>query len=377
MTYFDNSATSYPKPEVFYNNLTEKFRDIGVNASRGKYKKSSKMKQVENRLRTNLANNKFFNVSDVRKIIFTASCTLALNQVLQGLDYSSIRTVYISPFEHNAVYRTIIHLQKKYGFHLELIPFNRFIWEKNKTKLHFFSKKPDLVVLNHVSNVFGNILPVADIFTLAKEYDAVTVLDCAQSAGIVDVDMRKINADFACFAGHKGLYGPSGIGGFAINSDINLEPIFFGGTGINSEEIEMPTCLPERYEIGSMNSLGLIGLDLSVNWLCDLGIASVRQKKYENAQTLMSIMKEYDEITLISDNENIGVLSYVFTDYSPQDIAMLLNKEDISVRVGLHCAPLAHKHIRTIPLGTVRFSVGYFNTAEDFEKLDRVLYEIL
>ena len=389
MPYFDNSATSYPKPEVFYANLAESFRKYGVNASRGKYKQSSKMKEVEERLRANLASETFFNVCESRKVIFTASCTIALNQVLQGLDYANIKTVYISPFEHNAVYRTIMHLQSMHSFDLEIIPFNEFEWAEAKTKLHFSSKKPDLVILNHASNVFGNILPVEKIFSLAKEHEAITILDCAQSAGVIDVNLKKLNADFACFAGHKSLYGPSGIGGFAINptsEDNNLKngrkptflhPILFGGTGINSEETAMPSSLPERYEVGSMNSLGIIGLDLSVNWLLETGLENINKQKKENFKKLLSVLKTYDEIKLIYGENNVGVVSCQLEDNNPQEMGMFLDQHDISVRVGMHCAPLAHKHMGTAPAGTVRFSTGYFNTDDNFEAFDEALYEIL
>ncbi len=131
--------------------------------------------------------------------------------------------------------------------------------------MFFNSKNPDLVILNHASNVFDNILPAEKIFSLAKNFKAITVLDVAQTAGTISVDMKKLNIDFTCFAGHKGLYGPSGIGGFAINADIQLRPILFGGTGINSEEIDMPISIPERFEVGSMNSWGIVRLNLSVN----------------------------------------------------------------------------------------------------------------
>jgi cysteine desulfurase family protein len=376
MPYFDNSATSYPKPEVFYANLAENFRNFGVNASRGRYKQSSEMKKVEERLRANLASQNIFN-ADAGKIILTPSSTVALNQILQGLDYSDIKTVYISPFEHNAVYRTILYLQSKYDFDLELIPFNKFEWDEGKTKLDFSSKNPDLIVMNHASNVFGNILPVAEIFSLAKQYDAITILDCAQSAGVINVDLQKLKVDFATFAGHKNLYGPSGIGGFVINSNIPLQPVLFGGTGVNSEEIEMPDTLPERYEVGSMNSLGIIGLDLSINWLLKKGVEHIRAKKQDNFQKLLDGLRKYDGITLLYGDQNIGIVSCLFENHNSQEVGSFLDRNDIAVRVGLHCAPLAHNHLGTEPSGTVRFSVGYFNTNEDFIALDKALDKLL
>ena len=378
MIYFDNSATTYPKPDAFYEKLSENFRKFGLNGSRSKYKKASLMKDLENDLRIKLASDKYFNISNPQNLIITPSATFSINQVLQGLDYSNIKNVYISPFEHNAIYRTILYLQKKYKFELEFIPFNKFVWDKNKTKLYFKSKSPDLVILNHASNVFGNILPVSDIFSLAKKVNAITVLDVAQSAGSISVNMKKLNADFACFAGHKGLYGPTGIGGFAINSNIKLTPILFGGTGINSEEINMPLYAPERFEVGSMNSLGIIGLTLSLKWIEEVNIDKIYKKKQESLKILIETLSRYDEINIISDSKNnIGVVSIIIDDYTPQDFAIFLNEKNIAIRDGLHCAPIAHNHIGTAPNGTVRFSLGFFNDNNDFENLDKALNEIL
>ena len=375
MTYFDNAASTFPKPDIFYENFIESIKAYGINASRGKYKKAAEMKIIEIDLRSKLA--QYFSISESNRIIFTASATVALNQVLQGLDYAKIKTVYISPFEHNSVYRPLIYLKHIYNFDLEFIPFDKFEWNENKTKLLFDSKKPDLVVLNHSSNVFGNILPVEHIFSLSKKYNATTVLDTAQTAGLLDMNMKKLNVDFSCFAGHKGLYGPSGIGGFAINTDIKLNPILLGGTGINSEDMNMPQSLPERYEVGSMNSMGIIGLHLSVKWLFDVGLDKIRKKKEENFNKLLNILKLYDEIKLIYGENNSGVVSCIFNDYSSQEAGILLDEYDISVRTGLHCAPLTHKHFGSLNNGTVRFSVGYFNTDEDFNNLKNVLSEIL
>ncbi len=375
MTYFDNAATTYPKTPALYNQLTDLYKEVGVNASRGKYKQAASMKDIEQRLRTNIAT--LFGLVDSSKVVLTPSSTISLNQILQGIDYSEIKTVYISPFEHNSVYRPLLSLQEQYGFALEVIPFDGFEWNEAKTNLAFQVKQPELVVLNHASNVFGNILPVKQIFDLAKQSGSITVLDASQTASLLDIDLKVIKADFVSFAGHKTFYGPSGIGGFVINSDINLNPVLFGGTGINSEDIGMPETYPERFEVGSMNSLGIIGLDLSLNWLLEQGLDNVRVRKQNNFSHLFEVLSGHDEITLVYGEDNVGIVSCLFEDYSPQDMALLLDEYNVSVRVGLHCAPLAHKHMNTVPNGTVRFSVGYFNTPDDFDKLEEVLKDLI
>jgi cysteine desulfurase family protein len=378
MAYFDNSATTYPKPKIFYDTLIEKFEAYGVNGSRGKYEKASAIKEIVKENRNILSSKEFFNITDSERIIFTSSATVALNQVLQGLDYKSIKNVYISPFEHNAVYRTILFLQNKHKFNLEILPFDAFEYNENKAKIYFESKKPDLTILTHASNVFGNILPVKKIFDLSKKYNSVTVLDVAQTAGCYDVDLNELNADFACFAGHKNLFGPTGIGGIAYNSDIILSPILFGGTGVNSEEEDMPLFLPERLEVGSMNSLSLIGLNISLKWLTGTGLDKISRSKLENLSNLFDLFKDYEDIKIVSKKENnIGVVSVLFDGYSPQEMAKFLNKEGISIREGLHCAPLAHKHIGTFPKGTARFSVSYLNNKTDFIELKAAMDNIL
>ena len=374
--YLDNAATSYPKAPLLYERSMELYQEFGVNASRGKYSLAQKMGKVDSSLRTKLAS--IFNIVDKTKIIITPSATISLNQIIQGLDYSKIKNVYISPFEHNAVYRPILHMQKLHGFNLEIIPFDKFDWNSSKTKIFFDSKNPDLVILNHASNVFGNILPVKEIFSLAKQYDATTALDTAQTAGLINTDMKELQADFAAFAGHKTFYGPSGIGGFVINSDIKLNPILFGGTGINSEETDMPESYPERFEVGSMNALGIIGLDLSLTWLEGIGIDNIRKQKEDNFKALLETLKGFDdEIELIYGEPNIGIVSCCFADYSPQEIAILLDQAGVSTRSGLHCAPLAHRHLNTAPEGGVRFSVGYLNTLEKIKNIRDILWRVL
>jgi selenocysteine lyase/cysteine desulfurase len=269
-------------------------------------------------------------------------------------------------------------MQSKFKFNIEITPFNSFDLDINKMLLMFKSKKPDLVILNHASNVFGNIVPIKEIFNEAKLYNAITVLDASQTAGLLELNLMNIKSDFTVFAGHKTLYGPSGIGGFIINTELKLNPLLLGGTGIRSEEIAMPEILPERYEVGSMNSLGIIGLNLSVEWLLETSIEEIYLKKQTLLKELFNTLTDFDELTILSPlDNNVGIISCSFEDYSPQDMSILLDQNNISVRVGLHCAPLAHKHMNTLPNGTVRFSLGYFNSLNDIKHLNDVLEDIL
>ena len=372
LAYFDNAATSYPKPVDFYSETMKMFQEFGVNGSRGHHHLADNMLQHANVLRRNLAI--IFGVTP-EKIIFSASATLAANQIIQGLDFSTIKNVYISPFEHNATYRTIWAMQQKYGFELNILPFERFLWDENKTSFLFANAKPDVVICTHASNVFGNVLPVKKIFAEAKKYNAVTILDSAQTAGTIPVIANDLNADFVIWAGHKGLYGPSGIGGFVINTPYCLRPVIYGGTGIFSEDTSMPETMPEKFEVGSMNSLNILGLLASTDWLLK-NSSTVIQTKSHMTQCLFETLRKYSDIcSVVSDEKiaNAGVISIIPQTMSPAEMDSYLAQSGICVRSGLHCAPLAHKHMKTAPEGTVRFSIGYFTTSEDITALSDCL----
>ena len=373
--YFDNAATSFPKPPEFYTETMRLFQEFGVNGTRGHHQLAEEMLKNENLLRGNLAT--IFGVTP-DKIVLTASATLAANQIIQGLDYSSIKTVYISPFEHNATYRTIWAMQQRHGFNLKFLPFERFCWDEPKTGFLFANASPDVVICTHASNVFGNILPVKKIFSAAKKYDAITILDTAQTAGAIPTEAADLKADFIIWAGHKGLYGPPGIGGFAINSPYCLNPVVFGGTGVFSEEKSMPKSLPEKFEIGSMNSLNILGLMVSTDWLLKNRV-DVIKKKHEMTQALFKVLNKFSDIcSIVSDEQtsNIGVISVVPRTMSPAEMDSYLAQAGICVRSGLHCAPLAHDHMNTTPEGAVRFSAGCFNTYQEICLLKTILEDL-
>ena len=370
--YFDNAATTFPKPPVLYSRLMELYKTVGINGSRGHHFLADEMNEYASKLRSNLG--RIFGVLP-EGVVLTSSATVAANQIIQGLDYSKIKVVYVSPFEHNATYRPIWAMQQRYGFKLKEIPFDSFTWKEAKTKFIFAHESPDVVICTHASNVFGNVLPVQKIFKAAKEYGATTILDCAQTAGSISTNIKDLLADFALWAGHKGLYGPSGIGGFIINSPYHLAPVLFGGTGISSEDTDMPNSMPERFEIGSMNSLSILGLFLSTDWLLNEAM-DIATKKCRLTEELFTLLMKYPDIcSVISDSsiENVGVISILPRIMSPAEMESYLSQEGICVRAGLHCAPLAHKQLGTTPEGTVRFSVSYFTSEKDLAFLEQTL----
>ncbi|HAS80280.1 MAG TPA: cysteine desulfurase [Fusobacteriaceae bacterium] len=291
MYYFDNASTTFPKVEAVYGKTMEIYKNLGVNFSRNRSNKSKEANDIKKKLIQNLK----MIFSSNGKIILNSSATSSLNEILRGVDYKKIKNVYISPFEHNAVYRTIKDLQDIYKFNLNILKFNDFDLDKEHMELQFMSQNPDLIISTHASNVFGNILDVKSIFKEGKRYNSITVLDGAQTSGLLDFSKISNLCDFIVFAGHKTLYGPSGIGGYLYNNkEIILKPLLYGGTGIKSEDIHMPEDIPQRYEAGSPNLVGMIGLKLSTDWILEIGIKNIRKKEKENYKRLVELLEEYD-----------------------------------------------------------------------------------
>ena len=249
-------------------------------------------------------------------------------------------------------------------------------YDLKKIRYQFDSVKPDAVIVSHASNTIGLIAPVEDIFVCAKKYNALTVVDMAQSAGLVDCNVGLEAFDFAVFAGHKTLYGPTGISGFVMKPDIKLPPVIFGGTGFESANQDMPESIPERFEMGTLNIVGIAGLNASLKWIQKEGIAAIRKKEAENRERLLALLGQYDFIKVIGSVEGrdyVGIVSCLIEGISSDSAGTIFNEQGISVRTGLHCAPLAHEFLHTFPAGTVRFSVNYFTSEDDFKQLQAAL----
>lgn len=375
MLYFDNASTTYPKFDVLYDETMKIYREVGINFNRNSSKKSNSAGEIKENLVSNL--RKIFSAPK-HYVILNSSATFSLNEIITGLDYSKIKNIYISPFEHNSVYRVLKKIEREKGINIEILKFNEFELDSGDMKLKFLSKKPDLIISTHASNVFGNIVPVEEVFSEGKKYNAITVLDSAQTGGVFNFEKISSFCDFIVFAGHKNLYGPSGIGGYLYNGMPSLNPLLYGGTGIKSEDLEMPEDIPERFEAGSPNILGIIGLELTTSKILQIGIDEMHNKKIKNFEKLYDLLKEYDyDLKIESKRENnIGVISVTGVDFSPKELEGFFNEYGVTVRTGMHCAPLAHKHMETDGVGTVRLSVGYFNEDKNFEDLREVLDRI-
>lgn len=377
MAYFDNAATTFPKPEAVYKSMDLFQRHTGGSFGRGNYGFSASMKGIVDDTRSKIAD--LFHCP-AKEVIFEPSATISLNIIIQGIIRQGTKNIYISPFEHNAVTRTL-HYYENLGqikvTQLHVTPNLEF--DLQRIRFQFEESKPDLVILSHASNVIGLIAPADEIFREAKEYGAITVLDMAQSAGLVDCDLSKDYFDFAVFAGHKTLLGPTGISGFVMKPDFNLEPVFFGGTGFESANQDMPRSLPERFEFGTLNTVGIVGLNASIKWILEQGINAIAQIESSNRKTLIELLSSYDFISFVGNvdgKDYVGIVSCLFQGISSDTAGQLFSERNISVRTGLHCAPLAHQFLKTYPSGTIRFSVNCFTNSDDFMELQTALNDI-
>lgn len=374
MAYFDNAATTYPKPECVYTFMDQFYRQNGGNAGRGHYSIAQSAGELILDTRKRLQELLH---CPAKQVVFTPTATIALNIIIQGIIASSVKNVYISPFEHNAVTRTLHHYEQIERISVTQLSVTKDLkYDLEKIRYQFDAVKPDLVIVSHASNTIGLVAPIEDIFSLAKKYDAYTLVDMAQSAGLIDCNIGLNCIDFAVFAGHKTLYGPTGISGFVMEPSIKLPAVLFGGTGYESANQDMPESMPEKYEMGTLNVVGIAGLNASLKWIQEKTIETLALKEKENRGKLLEILSNYDFIRIVGNyesNEYVGIVSCLIEGISSDSAGNIFDRQGISVRTGLHCAPLAHKFMGTYPAGTIRFSVNYFTSEEDFEQLIEAL----
>ncbi len=374
IAYFDNAATTFPKPECVYDFTDRFYRECGVNVGRGQHKLASKASALVQETRELILD--LFHCP-AKKVVFTHTATEAINLVLRGLPINNKYTVYISPFEHNAVTRVLYHLQTMYDIQIETLFFDKgtMTYDMARIRNQFAEKKPNWMVISHASNICGVVSPINELCRLSKEFGAINVIDMCQTAGLIDTDLNGEDIDFAVFAGHKTLYSPLGVAGIISSFAIKPQPLLFGGTGVESANQALPESVPERYEVASPDIAAIAGLNASLKWIKETGIESVYAKEQENYKRLVELLSKYENIKIIDtvNAESIGVVSCLFEGYGSDSIGQILSEQNVAVRTGLHCAPTAHKFIGTFPAGTVRFSVSYFNTDDDFDILESAL----
>ena len=396
--YMDNAATSFPKPEEVPMAVYDYMTKLGTNVNRGGYATAYDTESVVFECRELIG--ALFHAPDYKNVVFTRNITESLNVVLKGLLHSGDHVI-VSSMEHNAVMRPIRQLEKK-G-----VSFTRAQCESDgslKPEKLLSCLRPDTkaVVMTHASNVFGTMLPIQEVGAFCKENGLVFILDSAQTAGVFPIDMEKMHIDILCFTGHKGLLGPQGIGGFILRDELvlKIEPLISGGTGSLSNVETVPEFMPDRFEAGTPNLPGIFGLHAALNWLRKLGEKSLSEETTEHCfsaalekirehelhlteefLTLLEPLEKEGKLKIIGKKDTkmrTGVVSIQTLTRELSDTAFQLDtRYGIMTRVGLHCAPSAHKTMGTYPTGTIRFSFGFANTDKEVKIATDSLKELL
>lgn len=377
--YLDNAATTFPKPECVYDAVNTCMREFGVNAGRGSYNLAKKATNVIDNFRKSVIN--LVNLNNSNKVIIQPSATMAINQILNGIEWSEIKNIYVSPFEHNAIMRTLEKIKNEISINIEIIPFDNITLElkEEEFKRMIIKNKADIILISQVSNTTGLILPVEEIIKIAKNDKTIVIVDASQSLGLINMDMQKIDIDFLVFAGHKTMYGPFGIGGYIYNSKYELKEFSTGGTGSNSTDLYMPKELPYRYEPGSYNVEAIFGAYNGIKWIES---NNIQGKEIELTKYCVEKLKKIENIELYipkDSNKHIGIISFNLNGYKAEEVASILDEDfNICVRAGHHCAPKVGAFLGdNAKYGMVRVSLGYFNTEEDIDKLAEALEELL
>ena len=398
--YLDNAATSFPKPEEVPKAVYDYMTKLGTNVNRGGYATAYDTESVVFECRELIG--ALFHAPDYKNVVFTRNITESLNVVLKGLLHSGDHVI-VSSMEHNAVMRPIRQLEKK-G-----VSFTRVQCEsdgslKPEKLLSCLRPETKAVVMTHASNVFGTMLPIEEVGNFCKENGLVFILDSAQTAGVFPIDMEKMHIDILCFTGHKGLLGPQGIGGFILRDELvlKIEPLISGGTGSLSNVETVPEFMPDRFEAGTPNLPGIFGLHAALNWLRKLGEMSLSAELFttercfsaalekirehelqltEEFLTLLEPLEKEGKLKIIGKKDTemrTGVVSIQTLTRELSDTAFQLDtRYGIMTRVGLHCAPSAHKTMGTYPTGTIRFSFGFANTDKEVKLAIDALKELL
>lgn len=375
MIYLDNAATTWPKPPGVEKIMLETLREKGANPGRGGHQMSLAAGRIIYQTRELVA--RVFGISDPSRIIFTLNCTEALNLALKGLLRPGDHVV-TSSMEHNSMIRPLRALTST-GVEFTAVPCN----ERGELDLEDLKRAVQhntrLIALTHASNVTGTLLPIADAGRIARERRLIFLVDVAQTAGIFPIDVEDLNIDLLAFPGHKGLYGPPGTGGLYLREGISLIPLKHGGTGSYSESEDQPEVMPDMYESGTPNTVGIAGLGAGIEFILQEGLDRIRTKEEALLEQLRSGLAAIPGLRIYGPEQSprAPTLAVNLGDTDSKEVAFLLDRiYKIAVRAGIHCAALAHRTLGTAKQGVVRFSLSYFNTPEEIQEAIRAMEEL-
>ena len=376
--YFDNASTSFPKADGVAEAVYRFIKDCGCNINRGGYDEAYQAEEIVLRTRQQLT--ELFHGPDCRNVVFTRNITESLNVLLKGFLKAGDH-VLVSAMEHNAVMRPLTQLTEQ-GVSFDRIPCGADGTLDVSAMDRLLRENTRAVVMLHASNVCGTLMPIETVGAFCHAHGLRFILDTAQTAGVFPIDMEAMHIDALAFTGHKGLLGPQGIGGFLLQPDMVplLQPLIAGGTGSISHEEQMPSFMPDRFEAGTMNLPGIMGLHAALCWLERETIDAVRSHELELTERFLSGALDIPCLRVVGRRDisgRAGVVSVVPENADPALVADALGREyGIMVRVGLHCAPNAHKTLGTFPTGTIRFSFGRWNTPQQVDTALSALREL-
>jgi cysteine desulfurase family protein len=367
MIYLDNAATSRPKPPEVIQAMTDFMNNVCANSGRSGHRLAIEASRTVYETRESIA--EFFNIANPLQVVFTLNATESLNLAMRG----SLGTgdhVITSSMEHNSVMRPLRALEAQ-GVEVTVIQCSQqgFLDPDDVEKA--MEPHTKMVVLNHGSNVIGSLAPVEKVGRITWDSGLLFLLDTAQTAGAYPIDVEKMHIDLLAFTGHKSLCGPQGTGGLYISEGIKLDALKWGGTGSRSEEEYQPDFLPDKHESGTLNVVGLAGLGAGVRFVMQEGVEAIRKRERDLTHRLISGLLTIPDVTVyggLDADHQIGVVSFNIDGLSQSEVGLRLDEDyEIMCRVGLHCAPIAHKTIGTFPDGTVRFGLGTFTTEDEID----------
>lgn len=366
--YLDNASTSFPKPQIVNDSIYNYLTNIGGNSGRSNHSNALESNRYVYMAREKIAS--FFNYNKIENVIFTNNITTSLNILVNGILKPGDHVITTS-MEHNAVIRPLYYLKENINIDLDIVSANNngiIDVENIKDKIKPQTK---LIIITHASNVTGSIQPIKEIGKLCMKNNIFFILDSAQSAGVLSIDFKELGLNALAFTGHKSLLGPQGIGGFIIDDKLNeiCSPYILGGTGSLSHSLIQPDFLPDKFESGTLNIPGIVGLYEAIKFIENEGLTTICKHNKKLRKKLINELSNMPNYNIYGDLSSSNGTSCVSISHSKIDISELSYILDfnygISNRSGLHCAPLAHQTIGTFPNGTVRLSIGYFNTLKE------------
>lgn len=373
--YLDNASTSFPKPPAVIRAISDYLKNIGASPGRGSHQPAIEASRFVYRTRQNLS--RLFNLSDSSRLVFTANATESLNLALKGILKKGDRVITTS-LEHQAVTRPLKRLGEDLGIRVIKIraPAGKL---KIEDMAKAITSKTRMVVMLAASNVTGGILPIAEVGEICRKRKVLFLVDAAQAAGHIALNISQLNVDLLAFTGHKALLGPMGIGGLYIREGVEVKPLKEGGTASAAGE-RQPLILPDRYESGTMNMPGIVGLGAGIEFILDKGMAVIREKEMKLLVQLTEGLKKVKGIILYGPEnlpEKVPLVSFNLLRLNSQEVGYMLDKRyNIAVRTGLHCAPWTHRSLGTEARGTVRVSLSFFNTSEEIIYFLKAVTEI-